>query len=200
MNPTLHILLVILSIIAIKKLWDEWEEHEELKSLIQENSKKEYGKSRFKTGENIFSDLDTPALVKRILEHLNCHYQISADGKNLTFRYQGENFLIRAPIKDSLRIRLYDLSWFYCSLDNLEEMSCMQKAINIANGTELCTAVYFIDKEDNLFFVYSRADLFVWNDMPCPENYMLMWFDNMFRLKQTVVMEFEKAKHMMKVE
>lgn len=202
MNPTLYIVLIILFFIAIKKFCDERERHNEMSILQyeQEVMIDKESKRNSTMNNDVFKDLDTPTMVKHLLGQLNCQYQISEDGKNFTFKYQGETFMIRASIKDSLRIRLYDMSWFHCPLDDIEEWACMQKAINKANGRELCTAVYFIDNDDNLFITYSRADLFIWNDMPYPEKYLLMWIDNMSRLKQTVFMEFEKTRQTMAVK
>ena len=123
-----------------------------------------------------YAGMDTPTLVKAILS------------------YQGENFVARAPDKHNPRIRIFDLDWYHCPLSNLEEMSCMQKAINAANTRQMCTAVYYIDNDRKEMSVYSKADFLIWSDMSHPDNYMRMWLGNLFYLKQNVVVDFEKEK------
>ena len=102
--------------------------------------------------------MDTPTLVKAILKDLNCKYEESDDHSDYVFSYQGENFVARAPDKYNPRIRIFDLDWYHCPLSNLEEMSCMQKAINAANTRQMCTAVYYIDNDRKEMSVYSKAN------------------------------------------
>lgn len=144
--------------------------------------------------ENKYDGLNTTELVKAILKDSNCTYDESEDKMDLIFSYQGETFLARIPEADNPRIRLFDVNWYNCPLDNLEEMSCMQKAINAANIGQMSTAVYIIDKEQKCMTVYSKADFFIWNNIPQPDNYFRMWLNSMFYLKQDIVVEFEKEK------
>lgn len=141
-----------------------------------------------------YAGMDTSTLVKAILKDLNCKYEESDDHSDYVFSYQGENFVARAPDKHNPRIRIFDLDWYHCPLSNLEEMSCMQKAINAANTRQMCTAVYYIDNDRKEMSVYSKADFLIWSDMSHPDNYMRMWLGNLFYLKQNVVVDFEKEK------
>ena len=141
-----------------------------------------------------YAGMDTPTLVKAILKDLNCKYEESDDHSDYMFSYQGENFVARAPDKHNPRIRIFDLDWYHCPLSNLEEMSCMQKAINAANTRQMCTAVYYIDNDRKEMSVYSKADFLIWSDMSHPDNYMRMWLGNLFYLKQNVVVDVEKEK------
>ena len=151
-------------------------------------------KSRPINIENKYDGMNTAVLLRAILEDLNCKYEENEDGSDLIFSYQGETFVARAPLVDNPRVRLFDVNWYSCSLDNLEEMSCMQKAINEANTSQMCTAVYYIDNENKCMTVYSKADFLIWSVMPQPDDYMRMWLDNMFYLKQNITAEFEKGK------
>ena len=108
--------------------------------------------------------------------------------------YQGENFVARAPDKDNPRVRLFDLDWCRCPLSNLEEMSCMQKVINAVNTRQMCSAIYYINKETKEMVVYSKADFLIWSDMPHPDDYMRMWLGNFFFLKQNFAVDLENEK------
>ncbi len=145
--------------------------------------------------ENRYEGMNTPVLVRAILGDLNCKYDETEDGLDLFFVYQGEHFALRtAGDADNPWIRIFDLSWYHSTLDKLEEISCMQKAINTANSHESCMAVYEISKDDNTFFVYSKCDLLISSSFPAPDQYLAAWLAGFFRLKHSVVMEFEKEK------
>lgn len=97
--------------------------------------------------EHNYDGMNNQVLVRAILGDLNCQYDENEDG-TLFFIYQGERFWLTAS-EQSAWIRIIDMQWYDCSLDKLEEISCMQKAINTANSKQSCTAVYLINKEDN---------------------------------------------------
>lgn len=143
---------------------------------------------------NKYAGMDTPTLVKAILKDLNCKYEESDDHIDFLFSYQGENFVARAPDKDNPRVRLFDLDWCRCPLSNLEEMSCMQKVINAVNTRQMCSAIYYINKETKEMVVYSKADFLIWSDMPHPDDYMRMWLGNFFFLKQNFAVDLENEK------
>lgn len=151
-------------------------------------------KSRQKNMANKYDGMDTPTLVKAILKDLNCKYEESDDHIDFLFSYQGENFVARTPDKDNPRVRLFDLDWCRCPLSNLEEMSCMQKVINAVNTRQMCSAIYYINKETKEMVVYSKADFLIWSAMPQPDDYMRMWLDNFFFLKQNFAVDLENEK------
>lgn len=157
-------------------------------------------KSRPINMENKYAGMDTPTLVKAILKDLNCKYEESDDHIDFLFSYQGENFVARAPDKDNPRVRLFDLDWCRCPLSNLEEMSCMQKVINAVNTRQMCSAIYYINKETKEMVVYSKADFLIWSDMPHPDDYMRMWLDNFFFLKQNFAVDLENEKQRVKIK
>lgn len=141
---------------------------------------------------NKYADMNNAVLIRAILGDLKCQYSENEDG-DIIFIYQGERFWVWA-IEDSTRIRIIDVRWYDCTLDRLEEMSCMQKAINIANSVEPCTAVYVIDKEENKMMVYSQCYFMISSSIPAPDKYFAIWLSNFFHLKQKVFLEFEKEK------
>ncbi len=142
--------------------------------------------------ENKYADMNNAVLIRAILGDLNCQYSENEDG-DIFFLYQGERFWVGASA-ESIWIRIIDMRWYDCPLDRLEEMSCMQKAINIANSVQPCTAVYVIDKEENKMIAYSKCDLIISSYFPAPDQYFVAWLSNFFQLKQKVFLEFEKEK------
>lgn len=148
--------------------------------------------SRPMNAMNKYEDMNNAVLIRAILGDLSCQYDENEDG-TIFFVYQGERFWVSAS-ENSVWIRIIDMRWYDCSLDKLEEMSCMQKAINTANSRQACTALYAISKEDNEMIVYSKCDIIIASTFPAPDQYFAAWLANFFRLKQEVVIEFEKEK------
>ena len=166
-------------------------------SEYRQNSQSGYNKSQmidvhFKPliMENRYEGMNTAVLLRAIIGDLNCKYEEDEQG-SIIFMYQGERFII-LNTPESMWIRIFDVQWYDCSLDKLEEVSCMQKAINIANKSQPCTAVYAIDKDENKMIVYSKCDLLISSEFPEPDGYLSAWLSNFFNLKREVVLEFEK--------
>ena len=70
----------------------------------------------------------------------------------------------------------------------------MQKVINTVNTRQMCSAIYYINKEAKEMVVYSKADFHLWCDMPHPDDYMRMWLGNFFFLKQNFAVDLENEK------
>lgn len=149
-------------------------------------------KRRTETDNSLYESMDTPELMKASLTNLNCSYH-EEDDRAISFIYQGEHFSMYTK-PDYVWVRITDNRWYECSLDNIEEFSCMQKAINKANFSSPCTAIYYISKEENKMIVFSKGDFSISGEYHNIERYLTTWLSCFFRLKQNVVLEFEKEK------
>ena len=136
--------------------------------------------------------MDNQDLLKTILTQLNCQYQAGEDD-DYWFTYQGEHFNVSYD-KDSFWVRIYDMQWFACSLDELENISYMQKAINLCNSRFCCTAYYYVDTDKKTFRVYSKCDFLLNEVFPAPEQYFQAWLTQFFRLKHEIVLQYDKER------
>lgn len=144
-----------------------------------------------------YEGMNNVDLMKAILRDINCQYTETSKGQ-LIFTYQGENFaIIDSP--DSVWIRIIDLQWYTCPLDNIEEMSCMQKAINESNATQTCTALYDIDRDDHKMIVYSKYDMVISLHTDQPDMLLEACLADFFRLKHKIGLEFDKERQRMGV-
>lgn len=143
--------------------------------------------------DNKYKGLNTYQLIKALLENLNCRYQEN-DDNTMYFTYQAENFWVTTG-QDNSWARIIDMQWFDCPIDDLQQMSYMQKAINTANSTQQCTGVYYI--ENGKMNVYSKTDIIITSDIPNVEDYFVAWLTCFFRLKNNVMIEYEKEKNKM---
>jgi hypothetical protein len=143
--------------------------------------------------ENTNSGKTNPELMKEILTKLNCGQIQVADDEHAWFTYQGEHFCVQST-SENYWVRIYDVQWFDCPLDDLDKISCMQKAINYCNARQACTACYSIDTDKNQFQVYSKCDFLLSYDFPSPETYFEAWLNMLFRLKHEIVLQFDAEK------
>lgn len=184
----LYVLAVTLIVMSILTMLMDW-----MKSRRERKMEKQREES-----QSEFGNMDTPALMRHLLANLNCQCKENDDG-TLYFRFQGESFWLQTQ-KDSAWVRIVDLPWYDCSLDELEKMSCMQKAINKVNGSQLCTAVYSIEKDEGKMEVYSKYDFGITSQIHDVEQFLTSILTSFFNLKRDVVTEFEKAKQLMGVD
>jgi hypothetical protein len=142
-------------------------------------------------GANSHSEIsmNNPELIKHILTQLNCKFE-SGDDDFYNFVYQGENFCVHCD-KDTYWVRIFDLQWFECPLDELDKVSFMQKAINSSNAKNLSTACYYIDTDNKRFRVYSKCDFLLNAKFPAPVQYFEAWLIQLFRLKHDVVVRYD---------
>lgn len=142
--------------------------------------------------EKVLPSMKSGELLKSILKRLNCTYK-EGDDDDIWFTYQGEHFALRFS-DDSYWVRIYDAQWFECPLDDLEEISYMQKAVNYCNARNCATACYVIDTEEEKFTVFSKCDFLLNSNFPFPDDYFISWLNQLFRLKRDVAMQYDKEK------
>lgn len=188
----LYVFLIVVCILAILTMIMNWVKNWKERKRAKQRANMPAAQSAQ------YDNVDNPTLMKRLLEKLNCQYKENEDG-SLFFQYQGEHFWMQSS-NDSAWVRVIDLQWYDCSLDQLEEMSCMQKAINSINSGQICSAVYSIDKDENKMEVYSKYDFVMTSAIPSADQLLASVLANFFRLKQAVVTEFEKEKQRIGVE
>lgn len=139
--------------------------------------------------------MDNTDVMRALLKKLNCESQEEADDDGCTFMftYQGEKFWMYAS-KKTAWVRVADITWYECPLDNLEELSCMQKAINIANSQNTCTALYTIDNDEHVMSVYSKYEFAIYPKFLGIQPYFTVIMGSFFELKHAVAIEFDKEK------
>lgn len=164
-------------------------------------SRRRADKAMGKQADESFT-LDVPAQVRELLKKLNCIYEEDEDVDDkkafvARFTYQGEHFWLSSH-KDRIWVRIVDCTWYSCPLENLEEMACMQKAINIANAaTMLCAALYEIDNEERIMNVLSKCEFALPPQFQSDVDYFTAYLDSFFYLQRNVMTAFEKEKNKM---
>jgi hypothetical protein len=147
---------------------------------------------------NAYIGMSTPELVKALLHDMGCEYHVDEDG-DLVTKYQGETFCLRVR-DDNPWLVIWDYAWLGVSSDNLEEVSCLQRAINTSNIRQFCTAVYSIDTENKEMTVHSNWFGIVSSELPDVKQYLTVVFGFFFQQHQILLAEFNKEKVKMGLE
>ena len=122
-------------------------------------------------------------LCIELLKQLNCEVFVSEEEENrLDFKYQGEIFVIYAT-NESFFIDIWDPRWYIVSLDDLEQMSNVRKAINTINNYSGTTIVYCIEEEEQKFVLHSKCHCILPKELPCVKEYLSALLNDFFTVK-----------------
>ena len=125
----------------------------------------------------------TKDLCIELLKQLNCEVFVSEEEENrLDFKYQGEIFVIYAT-NESFFIDIWDPRWYIVSLDDLEQMSNVRKAINTINNYSGTTIVYCIEEEEQKFVLHSKCHCILPKELPCVKEYLSALLNDFFTVK-----------------
>jgi len=139
--------------------------------------------------------LHTKELVMRTLRAIGCDPSVNEEDENrIDFVYQGGSFFMIAS-DSSMFTYLFFVWWYDFPLDNIDEFSAIQKAVNHANCSNIsCNVMYTIDQETNLVGVHSRSQLLFSPDIRDLENYLVAKLQEMFSVRHDVVHDIQNAQ------
>lgn len=117
--------------------------------------------------------MQTRELVIDTLLQLNCQPQFSddEDDKSIYFSYQGGNFHINAADGVAF-IEIWFTWWHDGTLDDIDELSNIRKAINVLNINASVTTMYSMDNENNKIGVHSKKNLLFIKEIPHIQSYL----------------------------
>ena len=136
----------------------------------------------------------TRDLLLETLTAIGCQYKIGeGDDDRIRFAYQGENFVVAA---DNQRpyINIWDYAWGSVELDDIDEVSRLRKAINVANWQNSVTTVFTIDKENNSIDVHCKTTIILIPELPDIVDYMKVELGEFFRAHRLVGNEMARLR------
>lgn len=135
---------------------------------------------------NAYAGMHAPQLAAAILKDLNCHTEKDEEG-NLAFDYQGAHFDLFCD-DESAFITVAYLWWEVIPLDKLENVSCMQKAVNAINTTLGKVATFYvIDTDNNRMMVGSKYGGLLIPQIPQVKDYFEALLNDLFRSARSVL-------------
>lgn len=126
-------------------------------------------------------EMQTRELVIDTLLQLNCQPQFSDDeeDKSIYFSYQGGNFHINAADGVAF-IEIWFTWWHKGTLDDIDELSNIRKAINVLNINTSVTTVYSMDNKNNKIGVHSKKNFLFIKEIPHIQSYLASMLGDFF--------------------
>lgn len=113
------------------------------------------------------------------LRKLNLQYEFD-EGQNLIATYQGERFRIIAD-NESIWIQIQDCWWYRESLDDIDNLALLHRAVNECNIRDANKMVYTYNKEEHEVGIHTLRDLLWLPQIPDSDQYLQAAFDTMLR-------------------
>lgn len=136
----------------------------------------------------------TKDLFLQTLTKMGCQYDIDDEDNDLIhFAYQGEYFCANSK-NDCDYIRLCDYRWMWVSLDDIDEVSRLRKAINEANWKNSVTTLYSIDDAEMKMYVHCKEIIFFNHQILDPEDYLRIEFHEFFHAHRLVEIEMDELR------
>lgn len=124
-------------------------------------------------------DSTTRTLLMVALRKLNLQYEFD-DDQNLLITYQGEQFRIIAE-NDKPWIQVQDCWWYGESLDDIDNLALLHRAVNECNIRDANKMVYTYNKEEHEVGIHTLRDLLWLPQIPDSDQYLQAAFDTMLR-------------------
>ena len=124
-------------------------------------------------------DSTTRTLLMVALRKLNLQYEFD-DDQNLLITYQGEQFRIIAE-NDKPWIQVQDCWWYGESLDDIDNLALLHRAVNEGNIRDANKMVYTYNKEEHEVGIHTLRDLLWLPQIPDSDQYLQAAFDTMLR-------------------
>lgn len=133
-------------------------------------------------------------LFKRSMEELGCKYERDEDKSYEYYvKYQGETFIVHVG-DDLIFIRIYDLSWYEVSIEDLDTFSEVRRLVNEINYNNIATIVYSIDKENNVAYLHTNMKGLFAEFIPSPEKYLARLFNDMIQVQRIFFVKMGRFK------
>lgn len=139
-------------------------------------------------------NISTRDLCVEVLRKLNCDVQFDEENEyNMYFTYQGENFSVDTW-ENGLMITIWDTWWGTVDLDDLDDVSCVRKAINNINVRQNLTLMYSIDEKGQKFAVHTKRQCLLIPQIPQIENYMAAMLTDFFDVQRSFKEEYDRLR------
>lgn len=188
-----YIIGFLLALILINLIKEWWELRREAAAEHDEDSRINDNNNEQNTEAVMEIQKGARDLFLETLTKIGCQYDLTEDGDDIYFAYQGEHFLVNASNKRRA-IYIYDIKWGQVELYDIEEVSRLRKAINKANLETTVTTLYTIDESENSMSVHCKTCILFVPQIPDIENYLSWVLSEFFDAHQCVGAEMARLR------
>jgi len=127
-------------------------------------------------------DSTTRTSLMVALRKLNLQYEFD-EKQNFMVTYQGEHFRVIAENERGW-IQIQDLGWYEASLDDIDNLAMLHRAVNECNIRDANKIVYTYNKVEKEVWLHTLRDLLWIPQIPEPAQYLQSTFNSMLRSHQ----------------
>ena len=161
------------------------------KNNIQ-SEKKKMKKMEQKVEKVVEPQLTTRTLLQVTLHKLNLQYDFD-DTQNFRVTYQGEHFRILAD-DENRWIQIQDCGWYEASLDDIDNLALLHRAVNECNIRDGNRIVFTYNKIEKVILLHTLCDLLWIPQIPDIEIYLQTTFNSMLQSHQFFFQMMEKLR------
>lgn len=127
-------------------------------------------------------DTTTRTSLMVALRKLNLQYEFD-DDQQFMVTYQGERFRLIAE-NEHAWIQIQDCWWYRESLDDIDNLALLHRAVNECNIRDVNKIVYTYNKVEREIGLHVLRDILWLPQIPTPDQYLQTTFDTMLRSHQ----------------
>lgn len=154
--------------------------------------KKKMEKKEQKVEKAVEPQMTSRTLLQVALHNLNLQYDFD-DTQKFCVIYQGEKFRIFAD-DENRWIQIQDCGWYEASLDDIDNLALLHRAVNECNIRDGNKIVFTYNKIEKEIWLHTLCDLLWIPQIPDIEIYLQTTFNSMLQSHQFFFQMMEKLR------
>lgn len=195
-----YYVFLVIAVVLINRAWDNAIKRKQEKDVEEKIRKMEANKQDAKEkspemqGEvPVSSESGTMILLTETMKQLNLEVVFDEEDKDAVRTiFQGEHLIIR--IENSKFIEVRDLFWYEAPLDDLDNLSIIQKTINWCNLNTTCRMIYSRNDEEKTINLHTLVSMLWIPEIPDLDQYLGATLTYMLQVKGVFYSTMERIR------
>ena len=195
-----YYVFLVIAVVLINRAWDNAIKRKQEKDVEEKIRKMEANKQNANEkspemhGEvPVSSESGTMVLLTETMKQLNLDVVFDKEDKDAVRTiFQGEHLIIR--IENSKFIEVRDLFWYEAPLDDLDNLSIIQKTINWCNLNTTCRMIYSRNDEEKTINLHTLVSMLWIPEIPDLDQYLGATLTYMLQVKGAFYSTMERIR------
>jgi hypothetical protein len=195
-----YYVFLVIAVVLINRAWDNAIKRKQEKDVEEKIRKMETNKQDAKEkspemqGEvPVSSESGTMVLLTETMKQLNLEVVFDEEDKDAVRTiFQGEHLIIR--IENNKFIEVRDLFWYEAPLDDLDNLSIIQKTLNWCNLNTTCRMIYSRNDEEKTINIHTLVTLLWIPEIPDLDQYLGATLMYMLQVKGVFYSTMERIR------
>ena len=195
-----YYVFLVIAVVLINRAWDNAIKRKQEKDVEEKIRKMEANKQDAKEkspemqGEvPVSSESGTMVLLTETMKQLNLEVVFDEEDKDAVRTiFQGEHLIIR--IENNKFIEVRDLFWYEAPLDDLDNLSIIQKTLNWCNLNTTCRMIYSRNDEEKTINIHTLVTLLWIPEIPDLDQYLGATLMYMLQVKGVFYSTMERIR------